>query len=120
MPSSCAIPSGAGGSGTWGRATASRCAVSAWPTVRGYWAAVLRLPQNGADSPPEVLAYSSEKLQPLHISRTLIRKVAEVNRAVVASNAPVGPVDAQLSVDSQSSKVAAIACPMRTEPGVRE
>jgi len=81
----------------------------------GQAALALRMDKSQPEESPRVMM----RAQPLagangqaHISKTLLKKFWETRAPVLASNAPVGPVDAELSISFQALKIAALACPL--------
>lgn len=90
-------------------------------SLRATTAMALRLqPGRVAEPPRELLAVHRGDApgQVAYVSRTLLGKVCELRQPVLASNAPVGPVHADLSLPPQHGKMAAVACPLRDEGGV--
>ena len=84
----------------------------------GSAALVLRIMLERPDDPPrelcKVLSQGAREgsLNPAYVSRTLLRKVCEIHGPALASNAPVAPVDAQLSLPRAMLELAAVACPL--------
>lgn len=79
---------------------------------RAEHAFALRLSKARPHEIPRRLASASAlgTITPQHISRSLLTVFAKERAPVLASNAPIGPVDAELSVAFGPARVAATAC----------
>src|SRR5262249_12138183 len=89
---------------------------------RSTGAMVLRVARGGdraTATPPAVLAHSappasrggSSQSSP-HISRSVLARAVQVMQPILASNAPIGPIDAQITIARGRDEMAAVVCPL--------
>jgi serine phosphatase RsbU (regulator of sigma subunit) len=90
----------------------------------GDWALLLRVQPGAGDEAPEILcepqrgpAVLAHDQQP-HVSRSLLRAVAQQGEAVLASNvksAAAMPANVEMSIAASVKALAAVACPLRSD-----
>lgn len=92
------------------------------PELAGWWAYALRVSKNDAElelqtlSPPVHSDFGASKTP--HISRSVLRAVLETNEPVIANDlARLPRFQAEMTITSDSSKFAAVACPLRSAGG---
>jgi serine phosphatase RsbU (regulator of sigma subunit) len=66
---------------------------------------------------PQRLAFASgvgtdADAQATYVSRGLLRRVVESQHAALASNAPVGPVDTEITIEREDLALSAVGCPL--------
>lgn len=106
--------------------SAELCRLMVSPHFHADWAMLLRAPLNSSDQPPEMLSDPQHgpavtALEQPHVSRSLLRAVAQQGEAVLASNAQSAaiPANIEMSIAASVQAMAAIACPLRrSESGV--
>lgn len=88
------------------------------PELAGWWAYALRVSNKGEElelqtlSPPVHSEFGASKTP--HISRSVLRAVVEKNEPVIANDlARLPRFQAEMTISSDSSKFAAVACPLR-------
>lgn len=89
----------------------------------GEWAMLLRVQPTAPNQPPEILcepqrgSAAAPQDQP-HVSRSLLRTVAQQGEAVLASNVQsvaAMPANVEMSIAASVKALAAVACPLRKD-----
>lgn len=90
--------------------------------MAGWWSYALRVSRNGTDleletlSPPASSEFGASKTP--HISRSVLRAVLDTGEPVIANDlARLPRFQAEMTVSVDSSKFAAVACPLRSAGG---
>lgn len=100
------------------------CRLMIGRNFHGEWAMLLRIRPGAANQPPEILCdpqrgqgVSPQDTQP-HVSRSLLRAVAQQGEAVLASNVQsvaAMPANVEMSIAASVKALAAVACPLRKD-----
>ncbi|MBM4020443.1 MAG: FHA domain-containing protein [Planctomycetes bacterium] len=95
------------------------CGLMVGPEFGGWWAAVLRLRRAAAESSARLIGDAAactawQGRQP-HLSRNLLRAVAQRNEPVMATHSAADPADVRLSVVSEGPPISALACPLQAD-----
>jgi len=95
------------------------------PELAGWWSYALRVSIKGNElelqnlSAPAQSAVGASKTP--HISRTVLRAAAQTNEPVIANDlARLPRFQAEMTISPDSSKFAAVACPLRTTGGATD
>jgi serine phosphatase RsbU (regulator of sigma subunit) len=92
------------------------------PELSGWWSYALRVSKKGAELELQTLCAPAHSelgaSKTPHISRSVLRAVVETNEPVIANDlARLPRFQAEMTVSPDSSRFAAVACPLRTVDG---